>query len=225
MKNSPFLRQAALLLEVIPFIAKHEVFALKGGTAINFFVRNLPRFSVDIDLTYLPVTDRQAALTDITQRLRKIKQDLGNLAKSVVPKSLDHTVYWKGLVVTGPNATIKIEPNLVIRGTVFPPEQRGLSSRVEEAFECALDMLCLSQADLFGGKICAALDRQHPRDLYDVRLLLQEEGFTEDIRKAFIVYLISHSRPMVELLDPGRQDLQRLYDQEFVGMALECLSK
>ena len=220
MKDSPFFKQAALLLEVLPFIAKHEVFALKGGMAINFFVRDLPRFSVDIDLTYVPITDRQAALVDITRRLKQIKQDLEKLSTSVVPKSLGDTDYWKGLVVTRPDTTIKIEPNLIIRGTVFPPEQRDLCPRVEDAFECAVDMLCLSQADLFGGKICAALDRQHPRDLYDVRLLLQEEGFSDDIRKAFVVYLISHSRPMVELLDPRRQDLQRLYDQEFVGMPL-----
>lgn len=123
MKGSPFFKQAALLLEVLPFIAKHEVFALKGGTAINFFVRDLPRFSVDIDLTYVPITDRQAALVDITQRLKQIKQDLEKFATSVVPKSLGDTDYWKGLVVTRPDATIKIEPNLIIRATVFPPEQ------------------------------------------------------------------------------------------------------
>ena len=111
-----------------------------------------------------------------------------------------------------------------IRGSVFPPESRSLTPKVEEMFECALDVLCLSKADLYGGKICAALDRQHPRDLFDVRLLLQNEGFSDTIRQAFMVYLISHNRPMVELLDPRRQDLQSLYDQEFSGMTWEPVS-
>ena len=222
MKDTAFFKQAELLLEVLPIVAKHEVFALKGGTAINFFIRDLPRLSVDIDLTYIPIVDRQETLTDITHHLRQIKQDLEKrIVTSVVAKSFGDTGYWKGLVVTRAHATIKIEPNLIIRGSVFPPELFPLTPKVEETFECALDMLCLSQADLYGGKICAALDRQHPRDLFDIRLLLRNEGLTKDVRKAFIVYLISHGRPMVELLNPGRQDLQSLYCQEFSGMAWE----
>jgi predicted nucleotidyltransferase component of viral defense system len=225
MKNTPFYKQAELLLEVLPIVAKHEVFALKGGTAINFFVRDLPRLSVDIDLTYLPIAARQESLSGITQCLHEIKEDLeARPGTLVAPKHLPasgNLEGWKGLVVTRAGATIKIEPNLTIRGSVFSPESLSLTLKVEEMFECALDMLCLSKADLYGGKICAALDRQHPRDLFDVRLLLQNEGFSDAIRQAFIVYLISHNRPMVELLDPRRQDLQSLYDQEFSGMAWE----
>ena len=55
MKDTVFFRQAELLLRILPLIYKEDVFALKGGTAINFFVRDLPRLSVDIDLAYLPV--------------------------------------------------------------------------------------------------------------------------------------------------------------------------
>ncbi len=219
MMDSPYFKQAALLLEVLPTIAKHEVFALKGGTALNFFVRDLPRLSVDIDLTYLPITDRQTTLADIQERLQQIKRELEKHALTVSPSILTQSVQWKGLIVSRPDATVKIEPNLIIRGSVYPPETRSLSPSVEEIFECAVDMPCLAQADLYGGKTCAALDRQHPRDLYDIRLLLDNEGFTEEIRKAFIVYLISHNRPIVELLNPGRQDLQSLYQQEFSGMA------
>jgi len=53
--------QVELLLRVLPYVAKEKVFALKGGTAINLFVRDLPRLSVDIDLTYLPFEDRATA--------------------------------------------------------------------------------------------------------------------------------------------------------------------
>jgi len=71
---------------------------------------------------------------------------------------------------------------------------------------------------LYGGKICAALDRQHPRDLFDVKLLLDNEGITDKIRTAFIVYLISHNRPMNELLNPTFQDISNQFTAEFKGM-------
>jgi hypothetical protein len=63
------------------------------------------------------------------------------------------------------------------------------------------------------------LDRQHPRDLFDVKFLLDNEGFTEDLRKTFLVFLISHQRPMSELLAPHRKDIRDIYDAEFADMA------
>ncbi len=222
MKNTKFYRQAELLLEVLPVVATQKDLALKGGTAINFFVQDLPRLSVDIDLAYLPIAEREESLADITRSLNEVKEKLESRpGTTVVPKHVSGTgrpESWKGLVIRRADATVKIEPNLTIRGSVFPPEFRSLTPKVEETFECALDMLCLSNADLYGGKICAALDRQHPRDLFDVQLLLRDEGLKKRVRQAFIVYLISHNRPIVELLDPRRQDLKTLYDQEFSGM-------
>ena len=72
MINSPFFRQADLLVQVIPFVNTEACFALKGGTAINFFVRNFPRLSVDIDLVYLPVEDRPTTLRGIDAALQRI---------------------------------------------------------------------------------------------------------------------------------------------------------
>ena len=60
-----YVAQVRLLLSVLPDIAREPVFALKGGTAINLFYRDMPRLSVDIDLTYLPVADRQSSLEDM----------------------------------------------------------------------------------------------------------------------------------------------------------------
>lgn len=54
MISEPYRAQMDLLLQVLPLVAKEESFALKGGTAINLFVRDMPRLSVDIDLTWLP---------------------------------------------------------------------------------------------------------------------------------------------------------------------------
>ncbi len=79
----------------------------------------------------------------------------------------------------------------------------------------------MSVPDIYGGKICAALDRQHPRDFFDIRLLLENEGLTDEIRRAFVVYLASHDRPMNELLKPKWKDIKSVFEKEFKGMTLE----
>jgi len=72
MKDSPFFKQAELMLRVIPHVAGEQCFALKGGTAINLFLRDMPRLSVDIDLTYLPIEPRDRSLKNITDALKRI---------------------------------------------------------------------------------------------------------------------------------------------------------
>jgi predicted nucleotidyltransferase component of viral defense system len=193
-RNSVFFKQAQLMMRIMPFVEKETCFALKGGTAINFFLRDMPRLSVDIDLTYLPIEGRVAG-----KRIAKLYCNNGDVQ-------------------------IKIEPNEVIRGSVFKSEERSVSGGVEAAFESSATMQVLSIADLYGGKLCAALDRQHPRDMFDVKLLLENEGITPDIRKAFIVYLVGHDRPIHELLDPKQKDMQEIYDREFVGMTTKVVS-
>jgi predicted nucleotidyltransferase component of viral defense system len=76
----------------------------------------------------------------------------------------------------------------------------------------------VSFADLYGGKIVAALDRQHPRDLFDVRDLLANEGISDELRSAFVVYLVSANRPFAELLAPTRMDVAREFARGFDGM-------
>jgi hypothetical protein len=82
-------------------------------------------------------------------------------------------------------------------------------------------MAIVSFADLYAGKMVAALDRQHPRDFFDVRLLLDEEGIDNDLRRAFLVYLISHDRPMAEVLTVRRKDIAREFERGFAGMTRE----
>ena len=86
-------------------------------------------------------------------------------------------------------------------------------------FKKSIIARCLNIADTYGGKICAALDRQHPRDLYDIKYLFENEGITEDVKDSFILYLISHNRPINELLNPNFKDISREYNEEFVNMA------
>ena len=73
MAREQYMRQVELLVRTLPFIARQDVFALKGGTAINLFYRDMPRLSVDIDLTYLPIEDRDATLAGIDEALDRIR--------------------------------------------------------------------------------------------------------------------------------------------------------
>lgn len=220
MRQTFFFQQAELVLQILPFFKPEKVFALKGGTAINFFFRNLPRLSIDIDLTYLPINKREIALTEISERLEKVSHRiLQQFPKiEIVKKSLTESNKTIGLMVKRGNVSVKLEPNFVLRGTVFEPLEQRLCKKAEELFEKTMSLSTLSFADLYGGKICAALDRQHPRDLFDVFILLKNEGITEEIRKAFVVYLISHPRPIIELLNPKLKDFSGVFENEFKGM-------
>lgn len=135
-----------------------------------------------------------------------------------VLKKMRNTEFYKGMVVRNKDATVKIEPNFVIRGSIFETDKRALCQKAQKIFKMELDAQILSKEELYAGKLCAALDRQHPRDIFDIHILCQHEGITEKTRKAFIVYLISHPRPIVELLNPRIQDIRKLYENEFYGM-------
>jgi predicted nucleotidyltransferase component of viral defense system len=226
MKDTVFFRQAELLLRILPLIHKEEVFALKGGTAINFFVRDLPRLSVDIDLTYLPVNERDFALNDIRNALIRISEEIQRRIPGtrVTLRKIRGTSVLKGMVVEREGVTVKIEPNLVLRGSVYPPEVRPLSRKAQEVFELFVQNRLLSIEELYAGKICAALDRQHPRDLFDVHWLLRNEGLSLKTRKAFLVYVISHPRPMIEILNPSFQDIRDVFENEFKEMVTENVS-
>jgi len=223
LKDSVYYRQAELLLRILPIINTEADFALKGGTAINFFVCDVPRLSVDIDLTYLPVNEREAALEGISKSLLSISGKIRKMFPDsrLTLQKIRSSNSLKGLIVRGGDATIKIEPNLILRGFIFAPQVRSLSKKAQDLFETAVTMKILSEAELYGGKICAALDRQHPRDLFDVKNLLDSGGFNEQTRKAFIVHLISHPRPIVELLNPSFIYIREIYEKDFKDMMLE----
>lgn len=222
--SSPFIEQARLLVRLLPSVAKQDCFALKGGTAINLFLRDMPRLSVDIDLAYLPIEDREVSLDAIDKALGEISADI----EQHVPHIKIHASVLRGtdsrvkLVVLQNSASIKIEVTPVLRGSVYPTEPQELSDRATEIFGYAKTSV-LSFEDLYAGKICAALDRQHPRDLYDVYWLLENEGISERLKNAFLVYLMGHNRPMVELLSPQAQEMEALYHEELEGMSYESI--
>ena len=69
-----YRKQVALLVRTVPRVAPETCFALKGGTAINLFLRNMPRLSVDLDLTYVPVSDRASSLKEIAAAMKRIAE-------------------------------------------------------------------------------------------------------------------------------------------------------
>lgn len=218
--GSQYVRQVDLLLKILPIVAKESCFAIKGGTAINLFLRDLPRLSVDIDLVYLPLEDRKTSLINIEKSLLNIKREIIHRFQGItlIEKRIGSPALLSKLIV-GEQEKIKIEPNEILRGTLLPPEKRDLSSTVENLFkQSVLDVPIVSIPDLFAGKICAALDRQHPRDLFDIHLMYQNEGLTNEIRSAFVVYLASSDRPMHELLSPNWRDQANLFINAFQGM-------
>jgi hypothetical protein len=215
--NEAYRHQVRLLMRVLPIVAREPVFALKGGTAINLFVRDLPRLSVDIDLMYLPLHGRPEALAGIDAAMKRI--EAGILTEMPTAKVTRHIAEGAilRLQVRTDGTQIKIEVSPVLRGVVNEPKLMAVSEAVEAAYGFA-ETTVVSFEDLYAGKLVAALDRQHPRDLFDVRDLLANEGLTESLREAFIVYLLSHNRPMGEVLSGRGKDLAEEFRHGFEGM-------
>jgi len=216
MNNQKYKNQVRLLLRVLPYVAGEECFALHGGTAINLFVRNMPRLSVDIDLTYLPIEDRPTTLKNIADALERIKARI----EGVFPNA---QILYKPdigkLVIRSDGEEIKLEVNLVGRGTIEAPEKMMLCDNAQEMYDTSSVIQVVPLGQLYGGKICAALDRQHPRDLFDVKLLMENEGFSDDVRMGFLLCLLCSDRPINEVLVPNFQDQRQAMENQFTGMS------
>lgn len=220
--NDIYISQFKLLLQVIPFISEKPEFALKGGTAINLFIQNLPRLSVDIDLSYLPFDNRNTALHKITSLLQQIQKQIKYKIPQIAVQQAPHRDgYNAKLICISPKGfQVKIEVNTVMRGHLFKTRILPCVNKVVKEFETYTEARILSHADLYGSKICAALDRQHPRDLFDIYYLLKDEGITKNVKIGFISSLLSHNRPIHEILNPTFIDQKQVYTNQFTGMTL-----
>lgn len=211
-----------LLVEILPVLAQEPRFALKGGTAINLFEHDLPRLSVDIDLAWLPVHD-------YAEDARLIAEALGRLADVLRARPLQLQVQTSAgeggavtrLVASRGRARVQIETTPVMRGTVHAVRTMVVRPRVEEAFGFA-EVQVVDFADLYAGKLAAALSRQHPRDLFDVGLLLQDERADEALWRTFLVYLTCSPKPAWEMLAPRvPADFVATFEAHFKGMTAE----
>ncbi len=222
--NETYLATARLLTEVAPLVFEGGEFALKGGTAINLFLRDMPRLSVDLDLVFpdhrLP---RGEALAAINEGLRAATGRLAKRGFKVQTVSLADMGETK-LLVQRDRLAVKVEVNTVMRGSVYPTRTLGLSKAASDALLADLELPLLSLEDVYGGKLVAAMDRQQPRDLFDVMGLFANEGITPGIRRAFVVYLASHNRPFHEVLFPTARDIKIEFEATFVGMTMEPVS-
>lgn len=210
--------QVSLLLSVLPEVAKETCFALHGGTAINLFVRDMPRLSVDIDLTYIPVEDRATSFSNISNALLRIKATIETAIPNV---RVSHKEKELKLLIADQKAQIKLEVNQAMRGAIAPPIHLTLCDKAQEEFDafCEIDVVPFGQ--LYGGKICAALDRQHPRDIFDIKNLLENEGFTDEIKIGFLFCLLGSKRPIYEILYPNLLDQRAAMANQFDGMSDE----
>jgi predicted nucleotidyltransferase component of viral defense system len=198
-------------------VTEEACFALKGGTAINLFVRDLPRLSVDIDLTYLPVAPRPESLADIDAAMKRIADRIKALIPDAqITQAKAENAVVK-LTVRSQGVQIKIEVTPVLRGCVFESELVSVKPAVEEEFGFA-EVRTVSFEDLYAGKIVAALDRQHPRDLFDVRDLIANEGISDALRQAFFVYLLIHDLSMSKVLTPTLKNIEAAFKHGFSGM-------
>lgn len=215
-----YRKQVALLLDILPEVAKEEVFALHGGTAINLFHLDMPRLSIDIDLTFIPATlNREEDLSIIRSSLNRIKERLRKQLPRILFSDQIRAEEELKLICTVPDAIVKIEVNQINRGLIGEPEIMMLCENAQETFDKFCEMKIVSRKQLWGGKIHAALDRQHPRDLFDIKNFIERVDYTQEIKEGIIFFLISSKRPFHELLNPRPIKQFTTFESEFKGMS------
>lgn len=213
MFNPIYARKVEFLLRLIPFVMDEGVFAVHGGTAINLFVKNLPRYSVDIDLTYMPLAGREESLRDINQHLRSIAERAGRAIKGlhIVPN-----YNTCKLLCEYHGYQIKVEVNQTKRGIIGgEPMCLPLCDKAQDEFGVYCEATIVPKTLLYGGKLAAALSRQHPRDLFDVKYM---DVPLTDVREGFIFCLLGSDRPIHESFAPRLIDQQSAMSNQFEGM-------
>jgi len=216
--NREYLETARLLIQVAPLVFVDDQFGLKGGTAINLFLRDMPRLSVDLDLVFTDhAVGRKEAIARINAAVRDAADRLRARRFEVYVPEAGGDGETKLMVRSGA-AEVKVEINTVMRGTVHRVRRANLTPLARDTLLADIEIPVLASEDVYGGKIVAALDRQHPRDLFDVMELFKHEGITPGIRRSFVVYLASHNRPVHEVLFPELRDIEMDYERNFIGM-------
>ncbi|MDR2947598.1 MAG: nucleotidyl transferase AbiEii/AbiGii toxin family protein, partial [Prevotella sp.] len=188
-------------------------FAVHGGTAINLFYKEMPRYSVDIDITYIPLKGRDDSLQAINVYLIELKQ---MIEKTIPGIRITHKPdVWK-LLCLKDGATVKIEVNGTKRGIIGTTEDKELCLKAQIEFSMICRARTVSFSQLYGGKISAALSRQHPRDLFDCKYMPLE--LLEEVKDGLFYALLGSDKPIVESLQPNLIDQKKALEQEFEGM-------
>jgi predicted nucleotidyltransferase component of viral defense system len=212
--NEAYKKQVALLIRIMPLVYRVKDFAVHGGTAINLFVKDMPRYSVDIDLTYLPLKNREESLQEINNHLIGLKQQI---EKAIPGIKVIHKPAVLKLLCVKDNAMVKIEVNGTKRGIIGEVEDRTLCKKAQSEFQMSCTARVVPFSVLYGGKIAAALSRQHPRDLFDYKHM--EVGSFNEVKNGFIFYLLGSDKPLIESLQPNSIDQKQSLQNQFQGMS------
>jgi predicted nucleotidyltransferase component of viral defense system len=197
----------------MPSVYKIKDFAVHGGTAINLFHKDMPRYSVDIDLTYIPIENREKSLNTINAHLIELKQ---MIEKTIPGIKVTHKPdVWK-LQGIKDGATVKIEVNGTKRGLIGLMEELDLCVKAQSEFQMGCRARIVSFSQLYGGKISAALDRQHPRDLFDCKYMPLDS--IDKAKDGLVFCLISSGKPVFESLQPNPIDQTDALKNQFEGM-------
>lgn len=222
--NPTYVQTVNLLLDIAPTVFQTPRFAMKGGTALNLFVQDLPRLSVDIDVVFVNhLPDRDTALEEIAQEIQRIEGATAEMGYETRTRKV-HGGDEVKLDIFSAEAEVKVEVNFVFRGTVLPVQTRSLSEKTQALFSKNIQAPVLSPSELYGSKLVAAMDRQHPRDLFDVLKMYESHGLTQEILDCFVVYLAGHNRPVHEVLFSNPQPMEETFKNEFVGMTSEPIN-
>ena len=158
--NQIYLDTARLLAQVAPTVFAGNIFALKGGTAINLFIRDMPRLSVDLDLVFVDhKPDRASALDRINAAIKTAAEQLTRRGFQIHLPSHDDAGETK-IFIRRDKLEVKVEVNYVARGTIHPIHRGSLRGRAKDAIQADLELPIVSIQDLYGGKLVAAMDRQ-----------------------------------------------------------------
>lgn len=209
--NNLYKEQVRLLLRILPVIYREEDLAVHGGTAINLFIKDLPRYSVDVDLTYIPLGPRDESLAEIDKKLAAISQQL----QRAVPDINIRPVPNKLLCTLG-RSTVKIEVNGIKRGIIGPTIDLSLCNKAQVEFGMYCKARIVPVGQLYGGKIAAALSRQHPRDLFDYNYM--EPDKIDNLKRGFMFALLGSDKPFIESLAPHAINQQEALENQFRGM-------
>lgn len=204
-------QKVQLLSQILPVVAEQTEFAIKGGTAINLFYQDFPRYSVDIDLTYLPQEDWDTSLKQIAGALesigKKIKRNFSGISVRKISGggNLDSRI-----LVSNSIADVKIEVSPVARNTLFPPS----NIRVKDTFKQKFSDVCMfvvNYDEVYANKFSATLDRCLPRDLFDVKIFFESDHMSDLLFRVSLVYLLCSRRPIHELLSPSKKNIEENY--------------
>ncbi len=211
--NNIYAQKVDLLLKIIPIISQEESFAIHGGTAINLFEKEMLRYSIDVDITYIPLEDRDTSINNINHKLKAIGEKIERTLKG---GRVTHREDICKLLCEYRGKQVKIEVNQTKRGIVCGDVvTKPLCKKAQDEFQLYCEANIVPYQLLYGGKVAAALSRQHPRDLFDIKYMDTE---LRDIKDGIIFCLLGSDRPISESIAPNLVDHQQSLENQFVGM-------